>query len=172
VIADEIEKESEAAGVKFIAHAVERVPGADAGVGDVGGDGVGRGDDVGWFPAGERAIELRGISGIFERDAAGFGAAAPDAHEPDDIETEFSDGIPGGVGNVFELDQAAEVGRHAFEPGPGIDFVEMRVGLGAKGGGDDSGKGHRGETSGGGSGCQWDGGTGGGGFGRGFDLKI
>jgi hypothetical protein len=40
----------------------------------------------------------------------------------------------------------------------------MRVGLGAKGGGDDSGKGHRGETSGGGSGCQWDGGTGGGWF--------
>jgi hypothetical protein len=34
----------------------------------------------------------------------------------------------------------------------------MRVGLGAKGGGDDSGKSHRGETSGGGSGCQWDGG--------------
>jgi hypothetical protein len=43
----------------------------------------------------------------------------------------------------------------------------MRVGLGAKGGGDDSGKGHRGETSGGGSGCQWDGGTGGGGRGKG-----
>jgi hypothetical protein len=48
----------------------------------------------------------------------------------------------------------------------------MRVGLGAKGGGDDSGEGHRGETSGGGSGCQWDGGTGGGWFGRGFDLKV
>ena len=104
VIADEIEKEAEAAGVQFVAYAIEGIPGADARVGNVGGDGVGRGDDVGRLPAGERAIELRKICGIFEHDAARFGAAAPDAHQPDDIEAAFGDRIPGGVGDVVELE--------------------------------------------------------------------
>ena len=46
VITDEIEEESHAAGVKFVADAIDGIPGADAGVGNVGGDGVGRSDDV------------------------------------------------------------------------------------------------------------------------------
>jgi hypothetical protein len=143
VIADEIEKEAEAAGVKFIANAVDGIPGADARVGNVGGDGVGRGDDVGWFPSRERAVPLRRIRGIFEGDAAGFGAAAPDAHEPDGVEAEGGDGIPGGVRDVVELDGAIELGGHAFEPGVGVDFVEVRVGFEAKGGGEIYGVGHR-----------------------------
>ena len=143
VVADKIEEQAEAAGVEFIADAVDGIPGADARVGNIGGDGVGRGDYVIWFPAGEGAIVLRRIGGIFEGDAAGFGAAAPDAHEPDGVEAEGGDGIPGGVGNVVELDGAIELGRHAFEPGVGIDFVEVRVGFEAKGGGKIYGVGHR-----------------------------
>ena len=127
VIADEIEKESQTASVQFVANAIKRIPGADAGVGNIGGHGVGRGDDVVRGPARKGAIELRKIRGIFERDPARFGTASPDAHEPDDVKAAFGDGVPGGVGDVFELNGAAEIRRHTFEPGPGIDFVEMRV---------------------------------------------
>jgi hypothetical protein len=138
VIADEIEEQAHAAGVQFISNAVEGIPGADASVGDVSCDGVGRGDYVIWFPSGECAIELRKVPRVFEHDAARFGTASPDAHEPDDVETAFGDGIPGGVGDVVELNHAAEIGGDAFEPAPGIYFVEVRVRLDAGGGGGDA----------------------------------
>jgi hypothetical protein len=96
------------------------------------------------------------MSRVVERNAARFGAASPDAHEPDDVETAFGDGIPGGVGDVVELNHAAEIGGDAFEPAPGINFVEMRVGFDAEGGGRAACcDGHGKSVMGGRSECQW-----------------
>jgi hypothetical protein len=119
--------------VQEFARAVEGGPIADAWIGFVLRDGVGRADDVGGLPTGQGEIVGGKISGIFEIQAARFGAALPDAHEPDGVEAHLREGIPFGGGHVCERDGAAEAGRELFEPGPGVDFVEMGMRAHARG---------------------------------------
>jgi dipeptidyl aminopeptidase/acylaminoacyl peptidase len=154
VIRDEVQVQDHAAGVQFSAHEIERGPGADARIGNVGDDGVRRTDHVVGFPAGERAIELWSVRGIFQLEAAGFGAALPQTHEPDDVETLPGQGIPFCVGNVGELDIPAEARGKLFEPSVGIDFVEMWMRSKGNAGGSPGGV-HGVETKGRWRACQW-----------------
>ena len=104
VVADEIEKQPYTARVQFLADAVEFVPRADSGIGNVVRDRVGRTDHIRGLPSGQCAIVLRNVCGIGERDSARLGASPPDAHEPDGVESELRKRVPLCIGNFGEFD--------------------------------------------------------------------
>src|SRR5579875_216405 len=86
MVADEIEKESHASLMELLADKIEIAPRADARIGNVGGNGIGRGDHVFGSPARKSAAVERRIIRVRKRKASRLRAALPDAHEPDDVE--------------------------------------------------------------------------------------
>ena len=127
VISDEIEDETDFAGMQFLAGAVERVPGSDTRVWNILHNGVRRADYVVWREAGKSVLEIWEICRIFEGDAARNGASLPHSHKPDGVESELSYCVPFSVGNGGEVDVAAKAPGKLCEPSPGVYFVKMRV---------------------------------------------
>ena len=128
VVGDEVENQADAAGAELFAGVVEIGPGADARVRPVLTDGIGRADDLTELPAGKGLIES-GEAGRIELEiTAAYRAAFPDANEPDEIEAEASDFVPFAGRDVTQGDTAAIFCGELLEPGPGVDFVEMRMG--------------------------------------------
>ena len=91
MVSDKVEKQPDSPRMQLCANRVQRIPGSDARIGNVMRDGIGRGNHIGRLPAWQRAIVLRDISRVGERDPAGFRAAPPHSHQPDNIEAEASE---------------------------------------------------------------------------------
>lgn len=128
VVGDEVENEADAASAELFAGVVEIGPGADARIRLILADGIGRADDLTEFPARKGLVESRETGRIELEKSATYGAALPDAHEPNEIEAETGNLVPFSGRNVAQSDATTIFCGELFEPSPSIDFVKMRMG--------------------------------------------
>src|SRR6516164_2060095 len=129
--------------MKLLTDGMERVPRADARIGNILHDRVGGADRVTWLPTGKRRFELRMVLWIFELDASRFGTTLPDTHQPHNVESQPCERVPLCVGHFCEGDWAAEADGKFLEPSPGVDFVEVWVRANGKRRTSDEARGHR-----------------------------
>ena len=60
-----------------------------------------------------------------QRDPDSGGAALPNSHQPDAVESKIGNLIPVAVGNCPKINSPAFGPAECFQPGPGVDLVEI-----------------------------------------------
>lgn len=128
VIGDEVEYQSDVAGAQFFAGTIEIIPGTDARIRLVLAHRIRRAGDLAELPSGKSMVVCGETPGIGLKKSAAYGAALPDAHEPDKIESQSGDFVPFRCGDIGERNLAAAFAGKFFEPRPSVDFVKVRMG--------------------------------------------
>ena len=128
VIRDEIDDQLHPSRMELGAHLVQLLHRPDVRIRLVRRNAVRGADDSVGPPAGKHAIVCGQQARVRERDLPAERAAPPHAHQVDCVHAAVAKGIPLFVGHRPERDPPAVAARQRLQPGPGIDFVEMRVG--------------------------------------------
>lgn len=124
VVGREVEDEAHAALGQLGARHAQTVVAAQGGVGAVAAHGIGRADHVFGRPVGQDGVELLAALRVIQIDLGTEGAALPDAHQPDGVEAEISQLIPGSSGHIGQGDRPAILAAQFAQPEPGIDLVD------------------------------------------------
>jgi hypothetical protein len=86
---------------------------------------VGRSHNIVGLPIGKCRVEADPEVVIGQRDPDAGGAALPNSHQPDAVESKIGNLIPVAVGNRPKINSAAFGPADSFQSGPGVDLVEI-----------------------------------------------
>jgi hypothetical protein len=86
---------------------------------------VRRSHNIVGLPTRESRVETDPQVVIGQRDPDAGGAALPNSHQPNAVEPKIGNLIPVAVGNRPKINSPAFGPADSFQPGPGVDLVEI-----------------------------------------------
>jgi len=125
VVGDEVQDQAHTTRRKRLPSARERASATKMIIDNIAAYAVGRSHNIVGLPIGKSRIEADPQVVIGQRDHDAGGAALPDSHQPYAVESKIGDFIPLAIGDRPKIDNLSFGPADCFQPGPGVDLVEI-----------------------------------------------
>ena len=125
MVGDEVQDQAHTTRRERLPGAGERASSTEMIIDNIAADAVGRSHNIVGLPIGKSRVEADPQVVIGQRDPDAGGAALPNSHQPDAVESKIGNLIPVAVGNCPKINSPAFGPTDCFQPGPGVDLVEI-----------------------------------------------
>ena len=123
MVGDEVQDQAHTTR-RFLPGAGERASSTKMIIDNIAAD-MRRSHNIVGLPIGKSRVEADPQVVIGQRDPDAGGAALPNSHQPDAVESKIGNLIPVAVGNRPKINSPAFGPADCFQPGPGVDLVEI-----------------------------------------------
>ena len=125
MVGDEVQDQAHTTRRERLSGAGERASSTEMIIDNIAAYAVGRSHNIVGLPIGKSRVEADPQVVIGQRDPDAGGAALPNSHQPDAVEPKIGNLIPVAVGNCPKINSPAFGPADCFQPGPGVDLVEI-----------------------------------------------
>ena len=117
VVGDEVQDQAHATRRERLSGAGERASSTEMIIDNITADAVGRSQNIVGLPIEKSRVEADPQVVIGQRDPDAGGAALPNSHQPDAVESKIGNLIPVAVGNCPKINSPAFGPTDCFKPG-------------------------------------------------------
>jgi hypothetical protein len=125
VVGDEVQDQAHTTRRKRLPSAREGGSSTEMIIDNIAAYAVGRSHNIVGLPIGQSRVEAGLQVVIGQRDSDAGGAALPNSHQPYTVESKVGDFVPVAVGNRSKINSPGFGPTDCFQPGPGVDLVEI-----------------------------------------------
>src|SRR6187200_3717883 len=125
VVGDEVQDQAHSTRRKCLSSVRERASSTEMVIDSIAAYAVGGSHNIVGLPIGKSRVEAGPQVVIGQRDRDAGGAALPNSHQPNAVESKISNLIPVAVRNRPKINSPAFGPTDCFQPGPGVDLIEI-----------------------------------------------